>query len=163
MTSTYKRYLTLVQTHMHFDVVTQCGTATRSTRGGSINLVLFVTRFNNARPSIASPWVLSRASEIARYCSQFTIRRFHIPLTSLAARTVRGKTSPLRARARSLAAKLTLALCRGSAKMAKLRRILRHCSQKCLLYKVLTRYFAISWCTPECSTRRLRRFFDSPY
>ena len=104
---------------------------------------------------------LFRASEIARYCSQFAIRCWFLHSADVicgaslppedssregfAFTLTRGESFAL-----TLAAKLTLALCRGSAKMAKLRRILRHSSQKCLpsikclLYKVSTRCFAIS-------------------
>lgn len=156
--------------HMRFDVITQCGTATRSTRGGSINLVLFVTRFNNARPASRRRECSFEHPRLHGIARNLLYAGFHIPLTSFAAQVsssrgqfagrlrvrirVRARARALNSRGESfaltLAAKLTLALCRRSAKMAKLRRILRHGSQKCLpsikclLYKVSTRYFAIS-------------------
>lgn len=122
-----------------------------STKDDFINLVLFITRFSNASPASRRCECSVKHPRLHGIARNLLYAGFHIPLTSFVARlflprTVRGNASP----SRSLAAKLTLALCRGSAKMTKLRRILRHGSQKCLpsikclLYKVSARYFAIS-------------------
>lgn len=57
-------------------------------RVASVNLVLFAARINNARPASRCRGVLSRVSEIARYCSQFTIRFPHSADVIRAARLV---------------------------------------------------------------------------
>lgn len=126
-----------------------------------ITVALLISSFlsrDSTTPARHRVAVLSRVSEIARYCSQFVIRRFPHSADVICGASLPPEDSSrfggfafALTRGESLAAKLTLALCRGSAKMAKLRRTLRHGSQKCLpsikclLYKVSAKYFVISW------------------